>query len=310
MVNTEIGTIHITDVGPRDGLQNQAQVLTPVQRIQLIKALVHAGLVNIEVGSFVSPRAVPAMAGTDEVIAGLPGGIANNKVKYSVLIPNLKGLELAIAHGAQSIELVVAASETMNKENINRTNAQAMDGCGAISEQASALGIEILSCISTAWECPFEGITSPDDVYELADKMLSMGATRVVVADTIGAADPGAVYSLMDNMVQRFGAENLACHFHDTRGMGAANAYAASSCGIRHFDASVGGLGGCPFAPGASGNVATEDLVLMFEQMGYSTGINLAKLVAAADLISDLVQRPTGGHASRWLKRQIEKQSL
>ncbi len=302
--------VFINDVGPRDGLQNQAKVLTPEQRVQLISALVDAGLTAIEVGSFVLPSAVPAMAGTDKVIEALPGGIASSQVYYSVLVPNQKGFQLAQSAGVRCVEMVVASTETMNTENIRRTTEQAMAGCEQMIGLSKEGGIDSLACISTAWECPFEGLVDADIVIKMSDQMLNWGATRVVIADTIGAAGPDAVHELMNSLVQRFGAEHLACHFHDTRGMGVANTYAAVSAGIRHFDASVGGLGGCPFAPGATGNVATEDLALMLSQAGYETGIDLKKLVAAADLAGEMTGSPAGGHSSRWLKRQIEKGAL
>ncbi len=299
--------VFINDVGPRDGLQNQARVLTPEQRVHLISALVDAGLSAIEVGSFVLPSAVPAMAGTDKVIEALPGGIASDDVYYSVLVPNKKGFQLAHASGARCVEIVVASSETMNTENIRQTTAQAMNGCEQMIALAIDDGIDSLACISTAWECPFEGLIDAEVVTRMTEQMLSWGANRVIIADTIGAAGPDAVYDLMSSLAQRFGADKLACHFHDTRGMGVANTYAAVSAGIRHFDASVGGLGGCPFAPGATGNVATEDVALMLSQAGYETGIDLKKLVAAADLAGEMTGSPTGGHSSRWLKKQIEK---
>ena len=302
--------VFINDVGPRDGLQNQPKVLSAQQRVQLISALVDAGVSAIEVGSFVSPKAVPAMANTDEVIAQLPGGIRSEQVCYSALIPNLKGYEMALASNVACLELVVASSNTMNMENIRQTTEQAMSGAKSIIERSKADAIDAVACISTAWDCPFEGAINGDVVVAMTDELLAMGAIRVVIADTIGAAGPHAVNTLMLRLVAQFGADKLACHFHDTRGMGVANTFAAASAGIRHFDASVGGLGGCPFAPGATGNVATEDIVLMLSQAGYDTGIDLAKLVKAADLAGEFTGSCTGGHSSRWLKRQIEKGEL
>lgn len=302
--------VHITDVGPRDGLQNQATIVPPEGRLRLIQALIDAGLKSVEVCSFVSPKAVPAMAGAGELVAGLPGGVTRGDIEYSALVPNLKGFELARAAGVSTIEIVVAASDTFNRENIRMSNEEAMQSSAAIIAAANNDGADILACVSTAWECPFEGSVSADSVLRFAEQMLEFGAARVVIADTIGAANPGAVHSLCDRLANELGAGKLACHFHDTRGMGVANTYAAYEAGIRHFDASVGGLGGCPFAPGASGNVATEDIALMFEQMGVNTGIDLAKLVVAADVVGELVNLPTGGNSSRWLKRQIEKGML
>jgi hydroxymethylglutaryl-CoA lyase len=296
----------INDVGPRDGLQNQARHLDPGQRLQLIQALLEAGLPAIEVGSFVSPRAVPAMAGAAEVVAGLPQGRAN----YSALIPNRKGYDLAIAAGVRTVEIVVAATQTMNEKNINASTEQAMTACEDILSAAKADGVTTLSCVATAWECPFEGVVDEAVVLEMARQMFALGADEVVLADTIGAANPASVRSLTQKAADEFGADRLSCHFHDTRGMGVANVAAALDSGIRKFDASIGGLGGCPFAPGATGNVATEDVVLMLSQMGFETGIDLRKLVAAVDLASQLTGNEEGGNSIRWLRRQIEKNLL
>lgn len=297
-------TVLVNEVSPRDGLQNQAKVLAPEQRLQLINALVDAGVKAIEVGAFVSPKAVPAMANTDQVVAGLP---AINDMKYSALIPNLKGYEMARASGIRCVGLVVAASNTMNEKNIHMSTEQAMSVCAEVIQQSQKDHIVSQVYIATAWECPFEGVIDEQRVLELGIQLFEVGADILVIADTIGAANPAAVKSLMQKMVAEFGSERISCHFHDTRGMGVANLYAAIEAGIRHFDASVGGLGGCPFAPGATGNVATEDVVLLLEQMGFDTGIDLQKLVQAADLAGQLTGNCEGGRSSKWLKRQFEK---
>ena len=293
----------INEVGPRDGLQNQAKTLSPEQRLQLIKALVDAGLGAIEVGAFVSPKSVPCMAGTDQVIAGLPSTV----VKYSALIPNRRGYDMALESGIKTVNLVVAASNTMNEKNIRMTTAEAMAVSFDVIKQARSDQLSGQAYIATAWECPFEGAVPEAVVIELAGQLLAQGAANIVIADTIGAADPAAVKSLMQKLVSEYGAEQLSCHFHDTRGMGVANVYAAVEVGVRSFDASISGLGGCPFAPGATGNVATEDVVLMLEQMGFATGINMNKLLQAADLASELTGSCLGGHASKWLRVQAEK---
>jgi hydroxymethylglutaryl-CoA lyase len=293
----------VNDVGPRDGLQNQTTVLTPKQRLRLIQALLDAGVSHIEVGSFVSPKAVPAMAGTDEVVAGLPAARAS----YSVLIPNRRGYDLASAAGAKRAALVVAATDTMNEKNIRMRTEQAMANIEGIVAAARGDGIETVCYLATAWECPFEGPVDESDALALLEQMFAMGVDEVVIADTIGAAAPSAVRSFTDKAIRRFGADSLCCHFHDTRGMGVANVAAALESGIRRFDASIGGLGGCPFAPGASGNVATEDVVLMLHQMGYDTGIDLGKLVAAVDLAVELTGNCDGGNSINWLRRQVEK---
>lgn len=297
-------THHITinEVGPRDGLQNQQQLLSTEQRIQLIEQLLEAGVTHIEIGSFVSPKAVPAMAGTDKVAAGLPA----NGASYSALIPNSKGYDHARAAGITSIALVVAATDTMNEKNIGMSTAQAMSVCRDVIAQGRKDNIHMQAYVATAWECPFEGMVDEKVVIELVSQLDDAGATDIVIADTIGAANPASVKSLMDKLVVNIGAERLSCHFHDTRGMGLANVYAAVEAGIRKFDASIGGLGGCPFSPGATGNIATEDVVLMLEKMGYHTGINLAGLLDAVDMAAKLTGNCNGGHAFNWLKRQLE----
>jgi hydroxymethylglutaryl-CoA lyase len=256
------------------------------------------------VGSFVSPKAVPAMAGAAEVIAGLPMG---DEYNFSALIPNRKGYDLAKAAGVKTMGMVIAASETMNKQNINMSNEQALAVTNEILQQGKADGLNTLAYIATAWECPFEGKIDEKVVLELCGKLVDLGASEISFADTIGAATPAQVKSLMTEAVSQFGADKVFCHFHDTRAMGVANVYAAVEAGVRKFDSSIGGLGGCPFAPGATGNVATEDVVLMLDQMGFDTGIELGKLVSAANLAAELTHNCDGGHSSRWIKRQIEK---
>jgi hydroxymethylglutaryl-CoA lyase len=297
-------TVYITDVGPRDGLQNQTTVLTPQQRLQLIRALVDAGVTAIEAGSFVSEKAVPAMAGTGEIFNHLPTG---DKVRYSALAPTMKYYEQAREAGARVLEVFVCATETMNQKNVRSSIADSMAAAGEVIKRANEDGIEMIACVAVAWECPFEGKTDPAQVKKMTQQFLEMGASSVLIADTIGAANPLAVAELMSDLVGEHGADTLACHFHDTRAMGVANAYAALQTGIRHFDASVGGLGGCPFAPGATGNVATEDLVMMLHQMGFETGIDLEKLMFAGQLAGELTGTTTGGRADRWRRLQLEK---
>lgn len=295
----------VNDVGPRDGLQNQPRILTPEQRLQLIQALLDAGMRHIEFGSFVSPKAVPAMAGTDELAAQLP----TNGAEFSALIPNRKGYELARAAGVRSMMLVVAASDTMNQKNIRMSTADALAACADVLAQARSDGADVQACVATAWECPFEGATPPERVSELTQRLLADGVSRIVVADTIGAAHPGQVRALMQRLVAEVGAAKLSCHFHDTRAMGVANAYAALEAGIRRFDASIGGLGGCPFAPGATGNVATEDLVMMLKLMGFETGIDIDKLLVASKLAGELTGAATGGRSLPWLSRNTARLS-
>jgi hydroxymethylglutaryl-CoA lyase len=296
--------VYITDVGPRDGLQNQSKILTPAERLQLIRALADAGVTAIEAGSFVSPKAVPAMAGTDEVFAKLP---TPDKISYSALAPNMKYYQQAREAGVGTVAVFVCATQTMNEKNIRASIEQSMANCQQLISAALADGITPNACVAVAWECPFEGKTDPAVVQDMTRQFFAMGAECVSIADTIGAANPGSVYDLMSLLVAEHGAERLSCHFHDTRAMGLANSYAALQAGIRKLDASVGGLGGCPFAPGATGNVPTEDLVMMLHQMGYSTGIDLTKLMAVGQLAGELTDTCTGGRADKWRQLQLQK---
>lgn len=292
--------VTINEVGPRDGLQNQPRVLSPQQRLRLIEALVAAGIRSLEAGSFVSPKAVPAMAGTDEVIAGLP----KLPVYYSALVPNLRGYELAKASGVRAIGSVIAVSNTFNEKNIRISTEQALAVVKDIVTRSRADGIDALVYLSTAWECPYEGLIDPAVVIAMTADLFDAGAKEVVISDTIGAANPASVKTLMAELVRQFGASRLTCHFHDTRGLALANVLAALELGIRKFDAAIAGLGGCPFAPGAAGNVATEDVALMLGSMGFTTGIDLERLTAAAELAGELIGADCGGHSLRWLRRQ------
>lgn len=294
----------VNDVGPRDGLQNQARVLTPPDRVRLVRALLDAGMRHVEAAAFVSPRAVPAMAGADEVLAGLRDA---GDATLTVLVPNLKGYELALAAGARSVCMVLYGSEAMAQANARMSLSQAEDATAEILRRARTDGVRVTATIAVAFECPFDGPVDPALVEDIAARFLELGANELCIADTIGAADPSRVRSLTQQLVDRHGPERLGCHFHDTRAMGLANVFAALESGVRKFDASIGGLGGCPFAPGASGNVATEDVVMMLQQMGFETGIDLDRLLEAAELAKELTGTAPGGRASAWLKRQQEK---
>ncbi|MGI9294746.1 MAG: hydroxymethylglutaryl-CoA lyase [Pseudomonadales bacterium] len=291
----------INEVGPRDGLQNQSNLLSPAERLRLIQALVYAGIDHLEVGSFVSPKAVPAMAGTDQVMARLP---EPERVYYSVLVPNQRGYDLARQAGARNVALVLSASDSMSQKNIRMSKDEVFDVACDIIRQSKEHGIDVLAYISVAFECPFEGKVDPQVVRQLTTRILEQGAKEVIIADTIGAANPGQVRALLNNLVDAHGAKQLSCHFHDTRAMALANVYAALESGIRKFDSAIGGLGGCPFAPGAAGNLATEDVVMMLEQMGFSTGIDLSRLLEVADLAAALAECP-GPRAKAWLEREV-----
>ena len=297
--------VTLVEVGPRDGLQNQEVAVSTASKLELVRLLSDAGVGSIEVSSFVSPRAVPQMADAADLLPQVQALLP--RLRASVLVPNLKGLERAHAAGAREIAVVLSATETMNRKNINMGLQQACE----ISEQtllaAQGLGLRTRAYVAVAFDCPFEGLTPMDTLVSLAQRMHAAGAGEVVIADTIGSASPGMVRDRLHALAQSLPVGQLAVHFHDTRGMGVANAWAALEAGIRRFDASVGGIGGCPFAPGAAGNVATEDLVLMAERSGFSTGIRTDGLLAAIDYAQALLQRPLGGRAIHWLRRQRDK---
>ncbi|WP_213663486.1 hydroxymethylglutaryl-CoA lyase [Stutzerimonas stutzeri] len=293
--------IVVNEVGPRDGLQSQGKTLTVEQRLEMIQALLATGIRSIEVGSFVSPKAVPQMAGTDALFARLP---MPDQVAYSALIPNAKGYELARAAGARSVAVVLSATETMNQRNIRMSLDETTAVCLELMQQARRDGLEARAYVAVAFECPFEGVTPAERVIALTQRLFDAGADKVIIADTIGAAHPSSVRGVLEPLRSMGLQERLSCHFHDTRGMALANVLASLDAGVREFDSSIGGLGGCPFSPGATGNLATEDLVLMLNAMGLDTGIDSLALVDAVQRVQALTETPLGGHSFRWLQRQ------
>ncbi|WP_314020115.1 MULTISPECIES: hydroxymethylglutaryl-CoA lyase [Pseudomonadota] len=293
--------IVVNEVSPRDGLQSQGKTLTVEQRLEMIQALLATGIRSIEVGSFVSPKAVPQMAGTDALFARLP---MPDQVAYSALIPNAKGYELARAAGARSVAVVLSATETMNQRNIRMSLDETTAVCLELMQQARRDGLEARAYVAVAFECPFEGVTPAERVIALTQRLFDAGADKVIIADTIGAAHPTSVRGVLEPLRSLGLQERLSCHFHDTRGMALANVLASLDAGVREFDSSIGGLGGCPFSPGATGNLATEDLVLMLNAMGLDTGIDSLALVDAVQRVQALTETPLGGHSFRWLQRQ------
>ena len=300
--------IHITDVAPRDGLQNQPVHLDAQAKLQLAQLLAKAGVRSIEATSFVSPKAVPQMADAAELLPLLRHALPD--LRTSVLVPNLKGLERAHSAGATEIAVVLSATETMNRKNINMGLDQATEVSEQTLAEAHKLGLRTRAYVAVAFDCPFEGETPLDEVLRLAHRMHRAGAGEIVIADTIGSASPGMVKQRMGALAEAIALDRLSIHLHDTRGMAVANAWAALEVGIRRFDASVGGIGGCPFAPGAAGNVATEDLVLLAERSGFSTGISLPGLLDVIDLAQEVLQRPLGGRSITWLRKQQERDLL
>ncbi len=292
----------ITDVSPRDGLQNQAVHVPAEAKVELVRLLVAAGLGSVEVTSFVSPSAVPQMADATEVLAGVQR-IAP-QLRASVLVPNLKGLARAQAAGAREVAVVLSATETMNQRNINMSLATATAVCEDTMRAARHAGLATRAYIAVAWECPFEGLVESRVVAALCERMLVAGAQEIVVADTIGAAAPGQVTRLLRDLAGTVPLGQTAVHFHDTRGFGVADAWAAIEAGVRRFDASAGGIGGCPFAPGAAGNLATEDLVQLARQSGLHTGIDFDGLRLAVEFAESQLQRPLGGRSMGWHRRR------
>jgi hydroxymethylglutaryl-CoA lyase len=280
--------VEIREVGPRDGLQNEEPV--PVaERVRLIDALSGTGLRRIEAAAFVSPAAIPPMAGAEDVMAAIDRRAG---VVYSALVPNAKGAERAIAAKADEVELVVSASETHNQKNVHRSVAESLIGARDVVELAHEAGIEAEAIVSTAFGCPYEGDVAPERVAQLAGHLIDAGADRLSFGDTTGMATPRRVDDLL-HALDRAGIapDRVGLHFHNTRGTALANVIAALGRGVVRFDASIGGLGGCPYAPGASGNAVTEDLVHMCADMGIDTGIDLDALLACAELAQRIVGR-------------------
>jgi hydroxymethylglutaryl-CoA lyase len=291
--------VFVTDVTLRDGLQNQAIQVATGAKITILEKLFVAGIRSVEATSFVSPKAVPQMADAADVVKAARA-IAGLRV--SVLVPNLKGLERAMAAGAEEVAVVLAATDTMNQRNINMSLTEATRVCEETLLAAQRAGLRTRAYVGVAFECPFEGAVDLATVVRLSERMAAAGAGEVVIADTIGAAAPGQVKEWLAALKGSISMGKLALHLHDTRGLGVANAWAGLEAGVRRFDSSTGGLGGCPFAPGAAGNLATEDLALMARKSGFDTGIDIDELVDAIDLMEGQLTRSLGGRCMPWLR--------
>ncbi len=280
--------VEIREVGPRDGLQNEEPVALS-DRVRLIDALSATGLKRIEAAAFVSPTAVPAMAGAEDVMAAIERRAG---IVYSALVPNVKGAERALAARADEIEVVVSASETHNLKNVRRSVAESLVGAGEVVALAHEERVPVEAIVATSFGCPYEGDVAPERVGQIAGHLVDAGADRLSFGDTTGMATPRRVHDLLDALDRAgIGAERVGLHFHDTRGTALANVVAALDRGVVRFDASIGGLGGCPYAPGASGNAVTEDLVHMLHDMGIETGIDLDLLIGCAEIARELVGR-------------------
>jgi len=280
-------TISIREVGPRDGLQNEDPVSTDA-KVRLVDALAATGVRRIEAVSFVHPKAIPQMADADEVWQRIA---RNPAVSYSALVPNLRGAQRALAAGCTELEVVVSASDTHNRKNLNRSTAESLDDIAGVIALAHAAGATCQVIVATAYGCPYEGDVPVSRVVGAVDRAVAGGADSVCFGDTTGMATPTRVTRLVGETRSAHPDIPLGLHFHNTRGTGLANVLAALELGVVDFDASIGGLGGCPYAPGASGNVCTEDLVHMVEDMGIGTGIDLAALLDASRLAEDVVGR-------------------
>ncbi|MDX2299208.1 MAG: hydroxymethylglutaryl-CoA lyase [Xanthomonadaceae bacterium] len=281
--------VHLVEVGPRDGLQNEAAAIATTDKIRFVDALAAAGHRTIEVSAFVSPRWVPQMADAADVFAGLtrrPG------VRYTALVPNLAGLTRAVAAGVDEIAIFAAASERFSVANINPSIAESLARYAEVVAEAGRHGLRVRGYVSCAFGCPFEGAVEPAAVQRVTAALLAMGVYEVAVSDTIGIAHPGQVRALLAALTAELPRARLALHFHDTRGTALANVLAALDAGIDTFDAAAGGLGGCPYAPGASGNLATEDLLYMLDGLGLATGVSLPAVMAASEALQPALGHP------------------
>ncbi|MCG3088028.1 hydroxymethylglutaryl-CoA lyase [Sporosarcina cyprini] len=295
--------VTIIDVSPRDGLQNDPRIVSTEDKVQLVEKLVAAGIGKVEVTSFVHPKKVPQMADANEVMESLPDDLPLEAV---ALIPNLKGYERAREHRFREVNWVSAATETFNEKNIGMTIGKNLDQFAEVVARAKQDGIDVCFSIAVSFGCPYEGEVAEAKVLELVRQVKEAGADRISIADTIGIATPDHVERLMKKVLLEAGSTPVAIHLHDTRGLGLANAYAAYQAGVRIFETSASGIGGCPFAPGAAGNLATEDLVYLFERMHIDTGIDFTKMLEAADFAASLSTKTPLGRIRHVEKKKEE----
>jgi hydroxymethylglutaryl-CoA lyase len=292
--------VTVVEVGPRDGLQNEAASVPTTTKIAFVEALAAAGLPVVEMTAFVSPKWVPAMADARQVASGVtrrPG------TRYSALVPNLKGLDAAAESGITEIAIFAAASETFSQRNINQSIAGSLETYAAVAREARTRGMRVRAYLSTAFGCPYEGPVPVSQVVSVAERLRDLGSEEIAVSDTIGVAHPGQVSDVVEAVSAHIPLAAIGLHFHDTRGTALANVYAGLEAGVTIFDSASGGLGGCPYATGAAGNLATEDLIYMLDGLGILTGVSLPGVVDASRLIA-----PHLGHSmpSRYLQTQIK----
>jgi hydroxymethylglutaryl-CoA lyase len=294
----------MVEMGPRDGLQNEPGVVPVEVKVELINRLSDAGLPAIEAGSFVAPKWVPQMADTDKVMAAIrrkPG------VSYPVLVPNMKGLEGAMAAGAREVAVFAAATESFSRRNTNCTIAESLERFAPVCKTALAGGLKVRGYVSVVLGCPFEGEVEPGAVADVADRLYQLGCYEISLGDTTGMGTPGKTQRMLEAVSKRVPVDKLAGHYHDTYGQALANIFASLESGVATFDSSVAGLGGCPYSPGATGNVASEDVLYMLDGMGIETRVNMSKLLEAGQYICAALDRPNSSRAARALANKLKK---
>jgi hydroxymethylglutaryl-CoA lyase len=291
-------SVRVREVGPRDGFQNEPEVIATVEKVRLIGMLADAGLRRMELTSFVRPDVIPQLADAEEVLASYE---RREGVAYSILIPNERGLERALAHRDRfdEVNLFLSASETHNQRNVNRSIAESLEGLERVIAGARGEGLRCEGVISTSFGCPYEGEVPPERVFGIAERLAAAGCEEVAFGDTTGMANPRQVSDFFAAARERLEGVELTAHFHNTRGQGLANVLAALEQGIDSFESAFGELGGCPVPPGSTGNISTEDLVSMLEEMGVSTGVELPKLIEASRAVQEVLGRPLGAHVLR-----------
>ena len=288
--------VNLVEVGPRDGLQNEAQPISVDDKVRLVDDLTAAGLGHIEVGSFVSPKWVPQMAGAAQVFEQIQ---RREGVIYSALAPNLRGFEDALAAGVREVAVFAAATEGFSQRNLNCSISESLERFAPVMEAARMHGVRVRGYVSCVLGCPYEGSVSPEQVATVANQLHAMGCYEISLGDTIGTGTPGATRALFNAVAAQIPRGKLAGHFHDTYGQALVNIYASLEEGIQVFDSSVAGLGGCPYAKGASGNVASEDVLYMLQGLGIETGVDLDQVIAAGQRICDVLQRSNGSRVAR-----------
>lgn len=298
--------VDVYEVGPRDGLQNELRTLPTPDKARLIEALINAGEKRIEVSSFVSPRWIPQLADADKLLSLLP---RRDDVRFTALVPNLKGLERAKTAGLTEAAVFLSVTESHSKKNINKSVAEAVSAAREVAHGARSAGMQVRCYLSTVWGCPYEGLVPVARVVEVVKQIADIGLYQLSLGDTIGIGTPNHTAEIVSRVKELIPLPQIALHLHDTRGTALANALVGLQLGVTTFDSSIGGLGGCPYAPGAAGNLATEDLVFMLHGMGVDTGIDLARLVEAGELAQELIGRKLSGKYLQAALGEREKQA-